>query len=60
MAIHPSSGNALVCGWLQRLVTNLIEAEVLVILTDQAGLYNKDPRTNPDATLLQEAEAGDE
>jgi glutamate 5-kinase len=44
---------------LAALVTNLIEAEVLVILTDQAGLHTGDPRTNPAATLLTEAAAGD-
>jgi glutamate 5-kinase len=45
---------------LAALVTNLIEAELLVILTDQAGLFNKDPRLNVDATLLQEGQAGDQ
>jgi len=44
---------------LAALVANLVEAELLVILTDQAGLFNKDPRTNPDAELVQEGEAGD-
>ena len=44
---------------LAALVTNLIEAEVLVILTDQAGLHTGDPRRNPGATLLAEAAAGD-
>lgn len=44
---------------LAALATNLVEAELLVILTDQTGLYNKDPRTNPDAVLVQEGEAGD-
>jgi len=44
---------------LAALVTNLIEAEALVILTDQAGLYTSDPRTNPAATLLADAAAGD-
>ena len=32
---------------LGALVTNLIEADALVILTDQAGLYDADPRKNP-------------
>jgi glutamate 5-kinase len=41
------------------MVTNLIEADVLVILTDQSGLYNRDPRRDPSATLLSEAQAGD-
>lgn len=44
---------------LGALVANLIEAEALVILTDQAGLYTADPRNNPDATLVNEAHAGD-
>ncbi len=44
---------------LAALVTNLVEAEVLVILTDQAGLYERDPRIDPEAALVQEAEAGD-
>lgn len=44
---------------LAALVANLIEADVLVILTDQDGLYNKDPRTNEDAELVSEANAGD-
>ncbi len=44
---------------LAALVANLIEAELLVILTDQTGLFNKDPRQHPDAVLVQEGEAGD-
>ena len=44
---------------LGSLVTNLIEADVMIILTDQAGLYSSDPRRNPDATLLAEADADD-
>jgi glutamate 5-kinase len=44
---------------LAALVTNLIEADALVILTDQAGLYDKDPRRDPTATLVSEASAGD-
>jgi glutamate 5-kinase len=44
---------------LAALVTNLIEAEVLVILTDQAGLYDKDPRKDRTATLIAEARADD-
>ncbi|MHB1245050.1 MAG: glutamate 5-kinase [Sulfuriferula sp.] len=44
---------------LAALVTNLIEADVLVILTDQAGLHTADPRNNPDATLVNNAHAGD-
>src|SRR4029077_7405405 len=44
---------------LGALVANLIEADVLVILTDQAGLYTADPRKHADATLVREARAGD-
>ena len=44
---------------LAALVTNLIEAEVLVILTDQAGLFEQDPRHNPDAALISLADAED-
>lgn len=44
---------------LAGLVTNLVEAHALVILTDQQGLYNRDPRRFPDAELVQEASAGD-
>lgn len=44
---------------LGALVANLIEADVLVILTDQRGLYTADPRHNPDATLIDEAIAGE-
>jgi glutamate 5-kinase len=43
---------------LGALVTNLIEADALVILTDQKGLYSADPRKNPDAILIGEAAAG--
>ena len=44
---------------LGSLVANLIEADALVILTDQAGLYSADPRKNPDAEFVQHAVAGD-
>ena len=44
---------------LGALVTNLIEADTLVILTDQSGLFSADPRKDPSATLIQEARAGD-
>ena len=44
---------------LGALVTNLIEADALVILTDQGGLYSADPRKDPQATLIQDAVAGD-
>lgn len=45
---------------LASLVANLIEADALVILTDQSGLYSSDPRKNPDAKFIQHAIAGDE
>ena len=44
---------------LGALVTNLIEADALVILTDQAGLFSADPRSHPDAKLIPTAQAGD-
>jgi glutamate 5-kinase len=44
---------------LASLVANLIEADVLVILTDQPGLYTADPRRDPAATLVHEARAGE-
>ena len=44
---------------LAALVTNLIEADALVILTDQAGLHTADPRNNPNARLVNNAHAGD-
>lgn len=44
---------------LGALVANLVEADALIILTDQAGLYDSDPRTNPAARLIREREAGD-
>lgn len=37
---------------LSALVTNLVEADLLVILTDINGLYNKDPKINKDAKLI--------
>ena len=43
---------------LAALVTNLIEADCLIILTDQAGLYTRDPREHPAAELVQLAKAG--
>jgi len=43
---------------LAALVANLIEAELLVILTDQVGLFDKDPRKNEDAQLISESVAG--
>ncbi|GIX27104.1 MAG: glutamate 5-kinase [Burkholderiales bacterium] len=44
---------------LAALVTNLIEAECLIILTDQEGLFEADPRRHPGARLIREARAGD-
>ncbi len=44
---------------LAALVTNLVEADALIILTDQAGLFSADPRQDPAATLISEATAGD-
>lgn len=44
---------------LGALVANLIEADVLIILTDQVGLYTADPRKDSSATLVSEARAGD-
>ena len=44
---------------LGALVANLVEADALVILTDQRGLYSADPRKDPQARFIDEAEAGD-
>lgn len=44
---------------LGALVTNLIEAEILVILTDQIGLFTADPRSNPKAELVKVGKADD-
>jgi len=44
---------------LAALVANLIEADLLVILTDQQGLYTADPRQDSNATLVSVATAGD-
>ena len=41
---------------LAALTANLISADVLVILTDQKGLYNDNPRENPNAELISEAQ----
>jgi len=45
---------------LGALVANLIEADTLVILTDQDGMFDRDPRHDPDAVLLPEVQAMDE
>ena len=44
---------------LGALVANLIEADALIILTDQQGLYSADPRKDPSAVLIQHGRAGD-
>ena len=44
---------------LGALVANLIEADLLIILTDQKGLYSADPRRDPEAHFVHEARAGD-
>ncbi|MDH5436761.1 MAG: glutamate 5-kinase [Gammaproteobacteria bacterium] len=44
---------------LAALVANLIEADVLLILTDQDGMHDSNPRTNPDSQLLNEVQAND-
>jgi len=44
---------------LGALVANLVEADALVILTDQKGLYTADPRKDPAARFVHEAQAGD-
>lgn len=43
---------------LAALVANLVEADLLVILTDQQGMYDRDPRAHTDAVLLHEVQAG--
>ncbi len=44
---------------LAALVANLIEADLLVLLTDQQGLHEADPRSKPDAGLIDQASAVD-
>ncbi|MFC3608755.1 glutamate 5-kinase [Stutzerimonas tarimensis] len=44
---------------LAALVANLVEADLLVILTDRDGMFDADPRSKPDATLISEARADD-
>src|SRR5919106_4003304 len=44
---------------LGAMVTNLLEADALIILTDQAGLFDSDPRKNENAKLLAQADATD-
>jgi len=45
---------------LAALVANLVEADALVILTDQEGMFDRDPRHDPTAQLLPEVQAMDE
>lgn len=44
---------------LAALVANLVEAELLVLLTDQPGLFDADPRHSPDARLIEHAAVDD-
>jgi glutamate 5-kinase len=44
---------------LGALVANLVDADVLIILTDQKGLFTADPRKDPNATFVHAAQAGD-
>lgn len=44
---------------LGSMVANLIDADALVILTDQRGLFSADPRRDPDAVLIEQGQAGD-
>ncbi|MBD1597975.1 glutamate 5-kinase [Pseudomonas typographi] len=44
---------------LAALVANLVEADLLVILTDRDGMFDADPRKHPDAHLISEARADD-
>ncbi len=45
---------------LSGMVANLVDADLLIILTDQPGLYTADPRYNPEATLIKEVPIIDE
>lgn len=45
---------------LAALVANLVNADLMVILTDQQGLFEEDPRQNPQAKLVTHASANDE
>lgn len=44
---------------LAALVANLVEADALILLTDQAGLFDADPRQNPEAQLIPWARTDD-
>lgn len=43
---------------LAAMVANIIDADLLIILTDQNGMYDSDPRNNADAKLISEVKAG--
>jgi glutamate 5-kinase len=45
---------------LSALVANLVDADILILLTDQLGLFTSDPRSNPDAELISLIERIDE
>lgn len=45
---------------LAAMVANLIDADALLILTDQEGMYDTDPRNNPDAQLIESAFADED
>lgn len=44
---------------LAALVTNLVQADGMIILTDQAGMYERDPRDDPSAPIIHQARAND-
>ncbi len=44
---------------LGALVANLVEADLLIVLTDQEGLFDADPTANPEAKLIEHADARD-
>ena len=44
---------------LAALVGNLVEAELVVLLTDQPGMYEADPRQNPNTPMIRQCQAGD-
>lgn len=44
---------------LAAMVANLIEADLLILLTDQSGLFDRDPRFDPGASLIAEARVSD-
>ena len=45
---------------LGAMVANLVEADVLILLTDQDGMFDSDPRSNPNAKMLNRLPAADE